>query len=57
MSGEFSRAKIGDADTGEQSELDRLGIVRVPTDHFEWNGFRYTQARDAIAAAKRGAEQ
>lgn len=57
MSGEFRRSKIGDADTAEQSELDRLGIVRVPTEHFEWNGFRYTQARDAIAAAKRGAEQ
>jgi hypothetical protein len=38
-------------------ELGRFGIVRVPADHFLWGGFRYSHARDAIAAAKRGAAQ
>ena len=36
-------------------ELQRLGITRVHLEHFHWGGFRYTQVRDAIAAAKRGA--
>ena len=35
------------------AELARFGIVSVPTTFFEWNGFRYTRADDAIAAAKR----
>jgi hypothetical protein len=55
MSGQRNNDKAGNADKAEQVELDRLGIVRVPADYFEWNGYRYTQARDAIAAAKRGA--
>lgn len=41
------------AQTAEDKELQRLGIVRAPADVFLWNGFRYTQARDAIAAARR----
>jgi hypothetical protein len=36
-------------------ELERLGITRVHLENFLWGGFRYSQARDAIAAAKRGA--
>ena len=36
-----------------KAELDRYGIVTVPTEIFEWGGFRYTHARDALAAAKR----
>ena len=39
-----------------QSELDRLGIERVPADIFLWGGYRYSNARDAIAAAKRDAK-
>ena len=39
----------------KQSDLDRLGIVRVPTDYFLWGGYRYSNASDAIAAAKRNA--
>ena len=38
----------------ESAELERYGIVRVPADTFEWNGYRYTHARDALAAARRG---
>jgi hypothetical protein len=36
-----------------QSQLDRYEIKRVPADAFVWGGYRYSNARDAIAAAKR----
>ena len=35
--------------------LASLGIVAVPSTMFEWGGYRYTNAGDAIAAAKRAA--
>jgi hypothetical protein len=38
----------------DDAELARLGIERVPTETFLWNGYRYSNARDAIAAAGRG---
>ena len=34
--------------------LKRYGITTVPRPTYEWGGFRYTNAHDAIAAAKRG---
>jgi len=37
----------------DDTELGRYGIKRVPADTFVWQGYRYTQARDALAAAKR----
>lgn len=37
----------------DAKELERYGIVRVPAETFEWNGYRYTHATDALAAAKR----
>jgi hypothetical protein len=40
----------------DQAELDRLGITRVPADVFLWGGYRYSNARDALAAAKREAK-
>jgi hypothetical protein len=40
----------------DQAELDRLGITRVPADVYLWGGYRYSNARDAIAAAKRAAK-
>jgi len=40
----------------EQVELDRYGIQRVPADAFLWGGYRYSNARDALAAAKRSAK-
>jgi hypothetical protein len=43
-------------DAVPQSELDRFGIQRVPADVFLWGGYRYSNARDAIAAAKRNAK-
>jgi hypothetical protein len=38
----------------DQAELDKYGVVRVPTDVFLWGGYRYSNASDALAAAKRG---
>jgi hypothetical protein len=42
-------------DKVEQAELDRHGIRRDPADVFLGNGYRYSNARDALAAAKREA--
>lgn len=38
----------------DETELARLGIKRVQTDTFVWGNFRYSNAHDAVAAAKRG---
>ena len=38
----------------DEVELARLGIKRVQADTFQWGDFRYSNIRDAIAAAKRG---
>jgi len=43
-------------DKAEQAEFARLGITRVPADVFLWGGYRYSNARDALTAAKRGAK-
>jgi len=37
----------------DQAELDRLGIRRIPAEVFVWGDFRYSNAHDAIAAARR----
>lgn len=34
-------------------ELERYGIAAVQLTVFDWGGYRYTNAADAIAAAKR----
>ena len=34
-------------------DLQRYGIVPVQLTVFDWGGYRYTNASDAIAAAKR----
>jgi hypothetical protein len=34
-------------------ELERYGIVPVQLTVFDWGGYRYSNASDAIAAAKR----
>ena len=36
-----------------QTELDKYGVTRVPADVFLWGDYRYSNARDALAAAKR----
>lgn len=40
-----------------QAELDRLHIKRVPTEVFVWGDFRYSNASDAIAAARRAGKK
>lgn len=37
----------------DETELARLGIKRVQADVFQWGEYRYSNPRDAIAAAKR----
>jgi hypothetical protein len=44
---------MNERDGIEQSELTRYGIERVPADVFLWGGYRYSNARDTVAAAKR----
>jgi hypothetical protein len=40
----------------DQAELDRYCIERVPSDVFLWGGYRYSNARNAVAAAKRNTQ-
>ena len=47
---------MNERDKVEQAELERYGIQRVPADAFLWGGYRYSNARDALAAAKRSAK-
>jgi hypothetical protein len=44
---------MNERDIVDQAELDRYGIERVPADIYLWSGYRYSNARDALAAAKR----
>lgn len=41
---------------GKLTELDQYGVITVPTKHFTWGAYRYSNARDALAAAKRGTD-
>ena len=45
------------ADAAQSDLLAQYGIIAVPLTSYEWGGFRYTNAHDAIAAAKRGAAE
>lgn len=36
-----------------RAKLDSLGITVVPRAVYEWRGYRYSNASDAIAAAER----
>jgi hypothetical protein len=47
------RASSASAGDYLQLELQRYGITPVPLMVFDWGGYRYSNARDAIAAAKR----
>lgn len=44
---------IDQAASERDAELDRLGITAQQHTSYEWNGYRYSNAADAIAAAKR----
>jgi hypothetical protein len=37
-----------------ESQLKRYGITPVQLTVFDWGGYRYSNSKDAIAAAKRG---
>ena len=45
------------ADRDLNDSLAKFGIVAVPSMRFEWGGYQYTNATDAIAAAKRAASK
>ena len=50
----YQRPMSGDPRSGvKQTELDKYGVTRVPADVFLWGEYRYSNARDALAAAKR----
>lgn len=54
---QFAKTRAPHALAGSPSvcaDLDRYDIAVVLTAVFEWGGYRYTNAPDAIAAAKRG---
>jgi hypothetical protein len=46
----------GQKDDADLLEFDRYGIVFVPAKAYLWGGYRYTNAHDALAAAKRGSD-
>lgn len=39
--------------TDGDDDLERFGITEVPAHYYEFGGYRYTNRRDAIAAARR----
>ena len=54
---EFTASQPPHAVAGPPSmcaELDRYDVAVVLQAVYEWGGYRYTNASDAIAAAKRG---
>jgi len=42
-----------EAELAALQQLDRFGIEVVAVKSFLWGGYRYSSARDAVAAAKR----
>ena len=42
-----------EAETTALQQLDRFGIEVVAVKTYHWGGYRYSSARDAVAAAKR----
>lgn len=44
---------IAEGEAALSAELTRLGIQSSTVAIYEWHGFRYTNASDAIAAARR----
>lgn len=42
-----------DAESAALREIDRFGIEVVAVKTYHWGGYRYSSARDAVAAAKR----
>lgn len=44
---------VNKASSKRDEDLGRLGITAHQHTTYEWNGYRYSNASDAIAAAKR----
>ena len=55
IGGNAAATKKADRDLNDS--LAKFGIVAVPSMRFEWGGYQYTNATDAIAAAKRAASK
>jgi hypothetical protein len=49
-----SENEVRDQHDSLAADLARYSIRSIPTMIFEWGGYRYSNASDAIAAAKRG---
>ena len=47
---------MNERDKVEGLEVDGYGIDRDPADAFLWEGYRYSNDRDALAAAKRNSK-
>ena len=52
---EVPAVRPGESAAEVDGQLKRWGIARVPADHFEYGGYRYTNLNDAVAEAKRRA--
>jgi hypothetical protein len=46
---------VDESQNNSSEELRRLGIISHQQTSYEWNGYRYSNSADAIAAAKRAA--
>jgi len=40
-----------------KAELTKYGIATIAVEVFEWGGYRYSNAHDAVAAARRASSQ
>ena len=49
--------KTASKDWVSKTELERYGVGVTTLEVFSWGGYRYTNARDAIAAARRADAQ
>jgi hypothetical protein len=50
------KSKAGTKDSDRKApagDLKRYGITRVPTEHFEYGGYRYSSLEHAVAEARR----
>ncbi len=59
MTSDISRAAsvepIDESNGSSGEELKRFGIISHEHTTYEWNGYRYSNSADALAAAKRAA--
>ncbi|QNP42378.1 hypothetical protein H9L15_08600 [Sphingomonas daechungensis] len=55
MTGHSTRAGAATAPESSEDDLRRYGISTEERVSYLWNGYRYSNAGDAIAAAKRAA--